>query len=106
MSMKESIRKALQNRWVSEEEFFDARRYDKELVILDKRWFEGSMLVQYGYCTKEDWEKCFWLSAPSAMRCFDCKHSAICPKYVHSTHTQKEQEEAQAFFDKQRRNTK
>jgi len=69
--------------WVDEETFFDHRRRNPSLTIVDKKWSKGSspiMLVKYGTIIKEEHEKCFWVQHPSKMRCWHCKLTD-CPNY-------------------------
>lgn len=71
--------------WVDEEDFFEARRRDPKLEIIEKKWSEGSspiILIRYGYIAREEWEKCFWIKHPSEARCWECPHSGVCPSYT------------------------
>ena len=71
--------------WCDEESFFDARRHDPTLEIVDKKWSEGSspiMLVKWGHIKKTPWEECGWYQYPSSARCWECQHSKQCPNYT------------------------
>ena len=70
--------------WREEEAFFDAKRHDANLSIIEKKWSEGSspiVLVKWGYVKLEEWEKCFWYRYSTARRCHECKWSKQCPNY-------------------------
>jgi len=72
--------------WIDEETFFDRRRRDPKLEILEKKWSGGSsptILIRAGYPEKQPaYKDCYWYDYPSSNRCFECEHAKVCDKYV------------------------
>lgn len=75
---------------VSEETAFEFLRspQGKGAEITNRYNYYG--IVDVGIVHREEWEKCFWVNYPSRVRCWECKHSSVCPKYVKGTPPNKE----------------